>query len=177
MSSISGVGVDLYNLLQQQSTLNSATTGSTIAAPPPPSDTDGDDDSQVQSGQQTHGHHHGHHGLQGQIESAVTTALDDPNSAGDPNQAVQNAIASVLQNGADGTNPGGNGAASGGGGATDSTNPSQFAQLLQSNGISPQQFQSDLQAALSDNGSGGQSISFSTLFQSFPPGTNIDTTA
>ena len=184
ISSVSSGGVDLYNILQS-ATANTNGVGSNIATAQTPqnapgvTDPDGDGDQQVQG---THHGHHGHHGLQGQIQSAVTSALENSDSSTDPNQAVQNAIAAVLKGGAEGVNPDGsngqdgNGAAQGAGGA-DATSPSQFAQLLQSNGITPQDFQNDLNAAWTDNGSGGQSLNFSTLFQSFPPGTALDTTA
>jgi len=183
MSSISGIssGVDLYNILQS-STASTNGVGVNIAAPQtaqdpandPSSDPDGDGDQQVKGH-----HHHGHHGLQGQIQSAVTSALQNSNSSEDPNQTIQDAIAAVLKNvdvggNANGQNGAGPAQASGG---SDSTSASQFAQLLQSNGITPQDFQNDLKAAWTDNGSGGQSLNFSTLFQSFPPGTAVDTTA
>ncbi len=188
MSSISGVGanVDLFNILGQ-STTNTSTVGSSLTLPPPPADETGDS-SETDSAEGTEGHHHhGHHGVQGQIENAVTSALQNSTPGQDPNQLVQNAIASVLQQGQQGASASGttgqNGGTSDGTDSADGTNgsgqlsQSQFEQLLQSNGISPQQFQSDLKAAFSDDGSGGQSVNFSTLFQSFPPGSAVDTTA
>ena len=57
---------------------------------------------------------------------------------------------------------------------------SSFNQLLQSYGVDPQQFGQDLQSALSGaqggSGSGGTTVDFATLFQSFPPGSAIETT-
>ena len=185
MSSISSVGngVDLFQVLQQATgadTTSSATLATQIADQTPSTD-------ETQQTEEAGHHHKGHHGLHSKIESAVTTALQSADPSEDPNKVVQDAIASVLK-GTDGTDtgqsgsavPGGQTGAAGAAGGAGSTSQSDFAQLLQANGISASQFQSDLKAAWTDgstDGSGGGGLDFSKLFQSFPPGSAIDTTA
>jgi len=178
MSSISGIGngVDLFQVLQQATgadTTSSATLASQIAAQSQSTD----DTQQTQEA----GHHHkGHHGLHSKIEAAVTSALQSADPSEDPNTVVQDAIASVLK-GRDGKATGSPSDRNAGAGAgAGATSPSGFAQLLQSHGISASQFQGDLKSAWTDgstDGSGGGGLDFSKLFQSFPPGTAIDTTA
>ena len=136
-----------------------------------------------------------------QIQQAVNSALsssDSSDSSTDPNQVIQNAIASVLQNNAAGaatgtsttgtsttgsTAPAGSstssgssssGAAGQSGSSQDSTQQA-FALLLEQNGVNAQQFQQDLLSAL-QGASGGQ-FDAAKAFQSFPPGSVINTLA
>lgn len=181
MSSVNGIGSDLYQLLQGFSANQQAQPPATTAA-------------SAQAGSQqapqgAHGHHH-HHGGGGQffqqIQSAVTQALQSAksDSSADPNQVVQDAIAKVLQNrGTDSAQTAGNSgttspnapaAADGSTGQNGDASRQAFMQLLQANGIDPQQFHSDFLAAI-QNAQGGQ-VDPSTAFKSFPTGSGVDTT-
>jgi hypothetical protein len=147
----------------------------------------------------------GSHGISSQLESAITSALGSASSTGasgttaasDPNQIIQTAIENFLkaatQGGTSTTSQGVSDPTTSGtptsatatstdpsGTATASDPTSQqaaFAQLLKSNGIDPKQFRQDLQTALQESQSQGGTIDFSTVFQNFPPGTTLDTTA
>lgn len=187
MSSISSVTApDLYQLLQQ-TTDNQSQTAAANGSALPIASVDGST-SETQAAPAHHHHHHGGGGkLQSQIESAVTSALQNSNGSTDPNQIIQNAIATVLQaNGSGQTN---STSASQTGGtitvAPPSSDPSatvtdaqqqQFNQLLQSYGVNPQQFQADFKAAF-QNTQGNNAPDFPTMFSSFPPGSAIDTNA
>jgi hypothetical protein len=145
-------------------------------------DSDGDNDGSVGGVQGTTGHPHTHRlgGLLQKIAAAVTSALEDSaNQGSDPNQVIQDAIASVL-NGQD-TSSTANGT------ATDSSNTNtsdgssgsnplqQFAQLLQTYGVSPEQFWSDFQTAVQGvQGSAGSNPLLSALLG---PGSSVDTSA
>ena len=142
--------------------------------------------------QQVQGGHHHHHGGGGggaffsKIQSAVTSALQQAQSgdATDPNQAIQNAIASVMEGGnssADGTATSTDPSATDpNAAATASSDPQQsqiaFFQTLQQFGVDPQQFHQDFLAALQDAQQNGNADP-SSVFGSFPPGTAVDTTA
>lgn len=162
--------------------------------------TDGSSSTATQSTQETHRHRH-HGGAGGQaffskLQAAVTTALQAAKSGGatDPNQAVQNAIESVIKGGSSSSSDGSTPVAS----STDasatqdaSSTPDQasttssavdpeaarqaFFQTLQSYGVDAHQFHQDFLSAIHDarNGqddSGG-------AFKSFPPGSTLDETA
>ena len=180
MSTVSSVtSPDLYQLLQQTAD-NQGQASSTGSALPIATDSA----TETQAAPKHH-HHHGGGGagkLQSQIESAVTSALQNSTSSTDPNQIIQNAIASVLKaNGADPTNPTTGTAVPANPSSTDpattvtEAQQQQFNQLLQSYGVDPKQFQADFKAAL-QNTQGNNSPDFPTLFSSFPPGSAIDTT-
>jgi hypothetical protein len=134
------------------------------------------------SSQKAHrGHHHGHGQQFSKIEDAVTSALQSAQSdpSADPNKVIEDAIAKVFQGG---NNPGDPpGETSTPPGATDSTNSAasqsreQFFQTLQSLGVDPAQFHKDFAAAIQD--ARGGNVDSSTAFQSFPPGSTVDTTA
>jgi hypothetical protein len=129
--------------------------------------------------------------LLAQIQQAVNSELSASDASGasvDPNQVIQNAIQSVLQNNAAGAATGSSstsGAQSGStsssssgagqSGSSQSSTQQQFASLLEQNGVNAQQFQQDLLSAL-QGASGGQ-FDAATAFQSFPPGSAIDTLA
>ena len=93
------------------------------------------------------------------VNNALSTASG--NSSVDPNQLVENAISQVIQQ---------NSTASGQSGSLQ-----DFLQTLQSNGVDPQQFQSDFLTAIqqAQNGVGHTA----TAFSSFPPGLTLDATA
>jgi hypothetical protein len=136
------------------------------------------------------GHHHKHgSGVFDKLASAITSALQSANSSGgtaaDANQTITQALTKIFTNGSLGST-----------GATDSTSadatdstdasddtdatgssttglPQEFLKALQSFGVTPQQFQSDLSSALkSAQQSGGFDIS--KLFKSFPTGSVVD---
>jgi hypothetical protein len=141
------------------------------------------------------GHHHGHGGLFKKIESAVTSALEAAKSdpSADPNKVVEDAIAKVFKDnggapagGAEGGKGGPQSAGAdadgdhdGGGQGDGGVNSARqaFTQTLQSFGVDPSKFHSDFLAAVQDAQGGGSSDSSGDLFKSFPPGSNVDTTA
>ncbi len=154
------------------------------------------DASSTQAPKGGHHHHHGGGGggLLSQIEQAVSSSLGASQSSGstaDPNQVIQDAIQSVLQGSSTAapsspstTAVGGSqtategdadGSTSGSAGSSQSNPQQAFFQLLQQNGVNPQQFQRDLLSAIRSS-SGGQFDS-ATAFQSFPPGSAINTLA
>jgi hypothetical protein len=178
MSSVSSVGSsqDLYSVLQSltaQDTSNTTTAASQIDAGQDPSSTDGTSESQ--------GHHHHHHGIPSQIESAVTNALQNLQPGEDPNQAIQDAISNQLK-AAGGQTAGGSSTTptstdpTSSTSSASSTSDAEFQSLLKSFNIDPQQFKQDFQTAVKNVNQGGN-VDFPTLFQSFPPGSAIDTTA
>lgn len=184
MSSVSSVSgsADLYTVLQQINGQSTTSTDNTSATDP------------TQAAQQTQGskHAHKHHGggkggLSSQVESAVTSALQDAQPGDDPNTLIQNAIAAALKKAQEGgaasvqgdgdadagATTQGTGPQSGQGGAV---SQSDFESLLKSNGVDPKQFQQDFQAAVQSVQQGG-SVDFASLFQSFPAGSAVDTVA
>ena len=129
-----------------------------------------------------------------QLQDAVTGALGSTSNTTDPNTLIQAAIkqlfagqspstSSTTGNTAapttdrDGDSDGSTSASD----STDSTNAaapqSAFSQLLNSFGVSSQQFQQDVQTALQSSSSNGGAVDVSKLFKSFPPGSVIDTLA
>lgn len=203
-ASISGGGQSIFDYLQslrgsQQASQTSSTsstdpsTATTSTSATTTTDPDGDSNG---SSHKVGGHHHHHGGGGGgaffkQVQSAVTSALQDAQSSGsdsDPNSVIQTAIAQVLKNHQNGSASSTTGDSATGasdtdgssGGATGSTSgadsKSAFAQLLQSNGIDPQQFHQDFAAAIQAAQTGG-STDPSSVFSSFPTGSAVDTVA
>ncbi|MGA2231762.1 MAG: hypothetical protein ABSH22_12760 [Tepidisphaeraceae bacterium] len=114
------------------------------------------------------------------LQQAVNTALTSiqNGSTADPNQVVENAIASVLNPGgssssdADGDN---DSSASGTSSASGQSASAQaFLQALSSNGVDPQQFQSNFLSAISQAQQSGQ-IDPGSVFSGFPTGLAVDT--
>lgn len=120
-----------------------------------------------------------------QVQQAVTTALQSSQADGasDPNQIVEDAITKLLKNMGIGSNTGttspatnstaGSTTASAQTAPTDASKQA-FASLLQSVGISPQQFQADFQAAVRDAQRG--SVNPNTALRSVPIGSALDVT-
>jgi hypothetical protein len=199
MSSIStvGGGTSLYSFLQSvtQSNQPSSTAATSASTTDPTSNTESSSSTPV------HGHHH-HHGknsggqdaLFTQLQQTVTSALQSAEQDGtDPNTAIEDAISKIFQNnnsatgtlgtaGSTGTNSEAaqaNTPASLTGTSSSSTTPGTssaqaFFQTLQSFGVDPQQFHQDFLAAA--QGAQNGSTDPSAAFQSFPPGSLIDTT-
>jgi hypothetical protein len=196
MTAISGNSAQsIFHYLQglsgsQPTSKTTPTTGAT---------TNGDASSALQG--VAGGHHHRGGGSKGahaseffsQIQSAVTSALQSAQSTGsssDPNEVVQNAIAAVFKNqqnitgGAasqSGTTGSTSGASNAGGASSssatgNSTATSAFAQLLQANGVDPEQFHSDFLSAIQSAQSGG-STDPSSVFANLPTGSVVDTFA
>ena len=119
-----------------------------------------------------------------QVQQAVTTALQSAQADGasDPNQIVEDSIAKLLKNMGVGSNSAT--AATTNSHANSTVNPSAtapsdsanqaFASLLQSMGISPQQFQADFQAAVKDAQRG--SANPNAALRSIPIGSTLDVT-
>lgn len=193
MSSVSGVGNNsLYQWLQAL-TGNSSTSAISSTSSTPAQGAAQDPFQALAGISGGGGHHHHHGGFAQKIESAVTTALQNAPSGSDPNQVIKDAITQALQAG----KPGATGAAGNDGDGDDqdgvansSTSGSStlsalsnasgnaFTQLLQSVGVTGQQFQQDFQSALATAGtaSGGSTVSgissasdaaFSQLLQSY----------
>ena len=118
------------------------------------------------------------------IQQSVTSALASVqgDTAADPNQVVQNAIAQAIkQTGTNSTSstpssdPDGDGEVTNSTQSTDSSSPTQsFFDTLQSNGINPQQFQNDFLSAVQQAQQGG-SVDPSTVFNGFPTGLSVNT--
>lgn len=137
------------------------------------------------------GHHHRRHqgagagsggsaGTQTQVTSLLDTisqALQSTDASSDPNQVVEDTVAKLLEN---------NGSAVGGSsnGVTADTvktagnqvaSQPGFLDLLKAHGITPQQFQADLAAAVKDAQNG--KVNPATAVQSLPPGSALNLTA
>ena len=173
MSSISAAGTGLAQFFQS---LSNQSQPATIASDAVGSS--GDSSQEVQSA-----HHHHHHGGGNsaafqKIQAAVTQALQQTQSdpSADPNKAIEDAIEKVFQSGQAGasdptTATSTDAAASTS--TTDPTNPHEaFAQLLQSYGVTQQQFHDDFLNAVKDAQNGN--VDPSTALQSFPAGAGFD---
>jgi len=184
MSAINATASGLHQFFQTISgdTQSAAADGSAAAVQSDPAST-------TTQAAPAAGRYHHHHGGQafGQIQSAVTTALQSAqaNGSADPNQIIQDAIEKVLQGGAGSQSAGtaeqaatsdadgdANAAPTSQAGTTD-TNSQTFFQMLQSLGVDPAQFHKDFLAAV-QAAQGGQ-VDPGTAFQSFPPGVAVDT--
>ncbi len=152
-----------------------------------------------------HSRHHHHHqdgdgdgsgggtnSLFQQLQSAVASALQgtqSSSSTSDPNQTIEDAIIQVLQansvnapsaatSGGSAANPSTStptGTTNANSANTDTSTRQAFFQMLQSVGVSPQQFRDDLLAALQQVQSGNASSG--TSLSSIPSGVALDTTA
>ena len=178
MSSISSVGSGLLNPLDPYSLQQASGQGTTGTSGADSTGTAADATEGTDGTEASSGHHHHHHGggggISSQIESAVTSALQDAPDGSDPNQTIQDAIAGVLKNSSG--QPTGTSATPGAAGDAESTSATDFNTLLQQHGIDPKQFQQDFQTAVGNIQQGG-SVDFGSLFKSFPPGTTVDATA
>jgi len=194
MSAISGSGDGTQGIFQYLQSLggspSTSQTASTAGA------TTGGDASAALQGIAGGPHHRG--GGKGggdsffsQIQSAVASALQSAQSSGansDPNEVIQSAIAQVFknqQNITSGTTSQASATDTDGNGDTDSAGTAEnggvmaksaFAQLLQSNGVDPEQFHSDFLAAIQSAQNGGSADS-SSVFSAFPTGSAVDTIA
>jgi hypothetical protein len=177
MSSVSGIGnsslnpLDPYSLQQANGQGTTQTSATDLNA----TTTDSTDGTEASSG---HHHHHGGGGggISSQIESAVTSALQDAPDGADPNQTIQDAIAGVLKQGSGPSLTDPSQTATDGTDGTGSTSEGDFNTLLQQHGINPKQFQEDFQTAVKNIQNNG-TVDFGSLFKSFPPGAAVDTTA
>jgi hypothetical protein len=189
MSSISGLGSSVYQFLVSGKGKHKASkTGSAVNVnPAQDSDGDGDGSTPGIQGNQLGGSGNG--SFIGQIQAAVSSALQSAQSGGsaaNPNQLIQNAIAQIFKNqqnivgGTTSQN-------SGSDGDSDTDTPgvadqdgssfqSVFANLLQSNGINSQQFQQSFLTAINSAQNGG-STNVGSVLSSLPPGSLIDTLA
>jgi hypothetical protein len=97
-----------------------------------------------------------------QIQQTVTSALQSAKASGstkDPNQIVEDSIASLLKNVFSGKTPPA---------PSTPTSPQAFENALKSAGITSQQFQSDLKSAIQD--------AQNSLATPIPTGTTLDVT-
>jgi hypothetical protein len=189
--SIGGAGQGLFQYLQG---LSGAQQTSQATSTPSATSTQGSVGSSTPGVSGAHRHHHG--GAAAffqQLQSAVTSALQTAQPGGsssstDPNDVIQNAIAQVLKNIQGGTTATtgqtSTTAAASNNGASAATTvesdissaQSTFAQLLQSNGVDPQQFQNDFLGAIQSAQQGG-SIDPSSVLSNLPAGSLLDTLA
>jgi hypothetical protein len=138
----------------------------------------------------TTGHHHHHHGADlDKLVSALSSALQSNSSGGsvDVNKTITDALTKIFQTGSLGStgqadtdgDTDGSTAASTTDPATSPTNstgiPDKLAQLLKNFGVTPQQFESDVNSAIQSAQASGQ-FDPSVLLKSFPPGSVVDTT-
>lgn len=190
--SVSGLYQFFHGVSVNNSTTSTSATSTTSAA-------DGTTSTDSSQTGQVSGHHHHHGGGGGamfkQIQSAVTSALQTAQANGtdqDPNKVIEDAISSVLKNAGNGTSatgsstttgstqsatdPDGDGDGGASGAAEGSESAQQsFFQGLQALGVDPQQFHQDFLAAVQNAQNGN--VDPSTAFQSFPPGSGVDTFA
>jgi hypothetical protein len=131
-------------------------------------------------------HHHRRHqgagagsggsaGTQSQVTSLLDTisqALQSTDASSDPNQVIEDTVAKLLEsNGStngitpDTINTAGNQVAS----------QPAFLNLLKAHGVTPQQFQADLAAAVKD--AQNCNVNPATALQSLPPGSALNLTA
>jgi hypothetical protein len=142
------------------------------------------DSSQTQSLPAAKHHRHHHHGGGGggqqssNILDVVASALQTADASSDPNQVVEDTVSKLLTGGNNPTASNGKTALT----AEDvqvagnqAANQPAFLQVLQSHGISLQQFQSDLSAAVKDAQQGN--VNPATALASFPPGSTLNLTA
>ncbi|HEY2589148.1 MAG TPA: hypothetical protein VGI81_25620 [Tepidisphaeraceae bacterium] len=182
ISSLSSSASGLYSFIQSLSGNNQTSATSPASSTDPTQSASG----QAVGAAGAHHHHHGGGGgAMKQIQDAVTNALQTAQSGGsssDPNQIIEDAIAKVLQNNNGATtgtmqggtsDPDGDGDGSTGANGAAGTNAQSFQQILQSFGVSPQQFHQDFLAAVKD-AQGGQ-MNPLTAMQSFPVGSTVDT--
>jgi hypothetical protein len=138
-------------------------------------------------------HHHRRHqgagagsggsaGTQSQITSLLDTiskALQSTDASSDPNQVIEDTVAKLLEN--NGSAAGANGSLSGITADAVQTAGNQvasqpgFLDLLKAHGVTPQQFQADLAAAVKDAQNG--KVNPATALQSLPPGSALNLTA
>jgi hypothetical protein len=136
------------------------------------------------------GHHHKHgSGAFDKLASALTSALQSATGSGgtaaDANQTITEALTKIFKNGSLGSIGGTDSTSADTADATDATDdtdstasgtsglPADFLKTLQSFGVTPQQFQSDLSSALKSAQQSG-SFDISSLFKSFPTGSVVD---
>ena len=170
MTSISGVGQSAASYLQQLAGQQSAAGTAAAAA-----STKGVQAAHHQRRHQGAGAGSGGSaGTQSQVTSLLDTisqALQSTDASSDPNQVIEDTVAKLLQN---------NGSASGVTPDTVNTAGNQvasqpaFLNLLKAHGVTPQQFQADLAAAVKDAQNG--KVNPATALQSLPPGSALDVT-
>jgi hypothetical protein len=141
---------------------------------------------QLQGAEQGKHHHHGGGGeLRSKIETAVTSALQNNNGTQDINTIITNAIKQALDPDGDGDNAtpatatsanANPNASATSGAATPGSAHAAFLQLLQSNGVTPQQFNTDLLSAF-QSAVGGTAPDYSQAFSSLAPGSLLNVVA
>ena|SRR5579862_2436971 len=170
MAAIAGIGASA--LLQFVQGLGSNTPAPTASTAAP--------DAPKKAGGAHRRHGHGAGGLK-QIQSAVLNALQSAKTAAgatsatgsisNPDQVIQDAISKILKSQFAAPSTGSSGAEASGG----TTSPPQtFEDILQSFGVTPQQFENDFSAAVKE-AQNGQSNAGSA-FQNIQPGALLDVT-
>jgi hypothetical protein len=174
--SIDGSSVGLSQLLQKaqgQSGQATQTSGGVLGADAAPGIT-----TTPPAAHARHHHHRHGGGLFARIEEAVTRALGSAgtgDSSADPNQVIQDAIASVIKDSgaAPAASPAPGAVASAAQGSTEATQQA-FLTALQNHGITPEQFYQDLKAAV--EGARNGPTSSGGALKSFPLGASTDVT-
>jgi hypothetical protein len=117
-------------------------------------------------------------GFRSKIEAAITAALQNAPAGTDPNKVIKDTLAGMFPaDGKDAAKKAHKHHHQKGAAEATKVDPQQqdFLATLQRAGVSPAQFQSDLQSALSQ--SSGGNVDFAQVFRSFPPGTGVDSVA
>jgi hypothetical protein len=168
MAAIAGIGASALLQFVQGLGSNTSAPTTTTATPNAPKKAGG-----------SH-HRHGQGGLK-QIQNAVLNALQSAQTAGgstsatgtikNPDQVIQDAIAKVLKSKIAAPTADASGTTDAD--ATDAA-PQSFEDILQSFGVTPEQFETDFSAAVkqAQNGQGNPA----SVFQNFQPGSLLDVT-
>ena len=182
---VAQAGAGLFQFLQELTSSKSASASNSSNASNATAGTSANGSTGLLS---TGGHHHKHGG--GALEklaNALTSALQSANSssgstAADANQTITQALTKIFQNGSL-TQTGATDSATSdptdqtpdtdGTSSETSGLPDSFLQTLKSFGVTPQQFQADLGAALKAAQQNG-SFDVSSVFKSFPTGSVVD---
>ncbi len=183
MSSISSTtNSGLYQFIQGLSSESTTSTAGETTAATGTTDASGSTAAGTTTATSGHHHHHGSGGGFGKIADAVTSALQSTTTDGstDPNQAITNALTQLFQGTASDPTAAGTSAtptldaSSTGKPATGTPTSSvdSLQQTLAAHGVTEQQFQADLTAALKN---AQQSGAVDT--SAFPAGSFVDATA
>jgi hypothetical protein len=176
-TSASGLSQLFQNLAASATSASNGSTGTT---------------SNASSGTAATGHHHHGGGGFSKLADAIESALQSASNASsgststDANQTITQALEKIFENGglggtgtsdddASSSTPVSNNTSTGASSTTSTDNglPADFVQTLKNFGVTPQQFQTDLTAALKSAQENG-SVDVSSVLKNFPIGSVVD---